>query len=256
MISGRPLVYLLILLAAWFSLLCGALWQVLRRPLARGPRTYLTVVGLGCSTMAVGALLVLHLSWLSVVSSQRLGEGGIRILALLLFWPTLAGFVLSIAGSGRMRFLGVGTCLATGFWWFFLAISAGISMGAPIARYPTRFLIPKGYVGWVKVKYGETAPPLEMSDGTYICRIPANGILATSSRLEDGWAKDEYFYYSDNDSLEALPDTGWGGGGMIWAGNVGWEQPQDGSRPMRVAQSFYVGREDQYRRSETHAPDQ
>lgn len=255
MISGRPLVYLLILLAAWFSLLCGALWKALRPPFARGPRTYLTFAGLDCSTMAVGALLVLHLSWLSVEVSQRLGEGGIRIIALLLFWPTLAGFVLSTAGSGRMRFLGVGTCLATGFWWLSLAIGAGISMGAPIARHPARFLIPRGYVGWIKVKYGETAPALELSNGTYICRVPANGILATSSHLEDGWAKDEYFYYSDDGSLEALPDTGWGGGGMIWAGNVGSTQPQDGSRPTRLAESFYVGREDQYRRGETHPPD-
>src|SRR5208282_2312961 len=148
-------------------------------------------------------------------------------------------------GAGRIRFLGLGTCLATGLWWYTLAMGSAISMGAPIARHPTRFLIPKAYIGWIKIEYGRNAPPLEMSNGKYICRIPASGVLATSSPLEEGWAKDEYFYYSDG-SPEVLPDTGWGKGGMIWAGSVTGDSPN----AKQFTQSFYVGREDQYRRNE------
>lgn len=116
-----------------------------------------------------------------------------------------------------------------------------------MARHPTKFLIPKAYIGWIKVEYGRNAPPLEMSNGRYVCRIPASGLLATSSPLEDGWAKDEYLYYSEDGSTEALRDTDWGGGGMIWAGSVAW----DPANAKQFTQSFYVGTEDQYRRNES-----
>lgn len=190
--------------------------------------------------------MALHLTWISTDLSQRLGVGTIRILALLLFWSTLAGFVLNIGGTGRIRFFGLGTCLATGLWWLTLALGSAISMAAPIARHPTRFLIPKGYIGWIKIEYGRNAPPLEVSNGKYICRIPASRALTTSSPLEEGWAKDEYFYYSEDGSTEVLPDTGWGGGGMIWAGSVSG----DSRSTKQLVETFYVGREDQYQRSE------
>ncbi len=246
MISGRLLGLVLTLLVLWFSLLCAALWRLSRVSLRdRTTRFYITVAGLICSTIAVGALLAIHLSWISVDVSQYLGAGGIKVLAMLLFWPALAGLVLSIVGSGRIRFVGIGTSLAAGLWWSALAIAAAISMGSVIARHPVRFLIPKGYVGWITIQYGENAPPLEMLHGEYICRVPISGSLATSSLLEDGWAKDEYFYYSENGRLEALSETGRGGGGMIWAGRTQIESTP--GRSKRLSERFYVGREDQYR---------
>ena len=124
-------------------------------------------------------------------------------------------------------------------------MGSAISMGVPIARHTTKFLIPKPYVGWIKIEYGRSAPPLQMSKGKYICRIPASGVLATSSPLEEGWAKDEYLYYSEDGSTEVLPDTGWGGGGMIWAGSVS----RDSASAKQFTQNFYVGREDQYHRN-------
>jgi hypothetical protein len=121
---------------------------------------------------------------------------------------------------------------------------------APIARHPVEYLIPAGYVGWVKIKHGEDAEALKMFNGKYICQIPPEGVLYTSSQLEDGWARDEYFYYADQGSLRELPNTGWGKGGMIWAGHDEW---QDTSKPGRFTESFYVGTEDQYHRNETHS---
>ena len=113
MVSGRPLVLVLILLAAWFLLLCGVAWKAYRARKSWGRRNYVTIAGVGCAAVAVGALLALHLTWMSPDLSQGLGVGTIRILALFLFWPTLAGLVLSIGGAGRIRFFGLGTCLAT-----------------------------------------------------------------------------------------------------------------------------------------------
>jgi hypothetical protein len=254
MVSGRLLGLVLILLAGWLVVLCRTLWKLLRAvPLDREPKTtrnQLTTVGIGFTTVAVAALLGIHLSWISVGVSQHFGAAAIRILSFFVFWPALAGLAFSTTGKGRIRWLGVGTSLVTGLWWLFLAFGAAMSMGAPpIARHPTKFLIPQGYVGWVKIEHGESGSPFEMSNGAYICRIPASGILKTSSSLEDGWAKDEYFYYSEDGSLRPLPDTGWGGGGMIWAENTEW-QTENGTRPTRFSENFYVGREDQYRRNE------
>src|SRR3989442_2426050 len=96
---------------------------------------------------------------------------------------------------------------------------------------------------------GKTAPPLAMVNGIYICQFPESGSVVTSSLLEEGWAKDEYFYYSGDGSIEGLPNTGWGGGGTIWAaGSTGHES----SKPGLLIERFYVGKEDQYRRNETN----
>ena len=92
----------------------------------------------------------------------------------------------------------------------------------------------------------EGAPPLNENKGAYTCRIPDSGLLNTSSALETGWAKDEYFYYSEDGSVQPLKETGWGAGGTIWAGSTESEQMADGSKPTRVAEYFYVGIEEQY----------
>jgi len=244
MLSGRPLMVVLIALSAWFLLLCGIAWKALGTRRVLGVRGYSTIAGLACAMVAVGSLIALHLSWTSADLSQHLGSEAIRLVGYFLFWPTLVGLGLSSIGAGRVRFFGLLSCLATGFWWLALATDAAISMGAPMARHPTRFLVPEGYVGWVEVEYGGNAAPLPMVNGKYTCRIPESGLVVTSSPLEEGWAKDEYYYYSNNGSLDALPESGWGGRGMIWAGS---------SAPSKSGLSterFYVGREDQYRRNE------
>lgn len=231
MINGWPLALALVFLVAWLPLLCWAIWKAVKKRKTGFGRSHLTIMGLGCGSLAVTALLGMHLSWISADISQRLGVGTIRVLSSVLFWSTITGLILNFAGSGKIRFAGVATCLATGFWWYLLAMSAAISMGPATARHPTRYLISAGYVGWVSIEYGVNGPPLEISNGFYICRIPASGVLTTSSALEEGWAKDEYFYYAEDGSLKTLPETGWGKGGMIWAGSVGLAQETDHPKP-------------------------
>jgi hypothetical protein len=246
-LDGKWLGLTLIVLLLWLAFLGRLWWGFLRQPMAdqrRLARHRVTLAGLGFSIAAVVALLLLHLTWISVSVSQHLGVTAIKVLALFLFWPTIAGFLLSAVGSGRKRFWGVGSCLITGLWWLSLATTAGISMGAPLARHPIRFLVPANYVGWIEVQYGGTAAPvLPMNKGTFICQIPPDGSLVTSSPLEQGWAKDEYFYYAQDGSISELRETGWGGGGMIWAPTVeGY-----GSAPVQLTERFYVGTEESYR---------
>jgi len=250
-LGGRWLGLALVVLVLWLAFLCRIWWGLLSQPksdLRLGVRDRFTLAGIGFSVVAVGSLLLLHLSWTSVSVSQHLGVSAIKVLSLFLFWPTLAGLLFSAAGSGRRRFFGIGSCLITGLWWFSLATTAAISMGAaPIARHPTKFLIPANYVGWVAVKYGEPkAPELQINNGRFICQIPPDGLLVTSSPLEQGWAEDEYFYYSQDGSTHALKATGWGRGGMIWGDSNEWQQTPSGFTPVQITSYFYVGPEERY----------
>jgi hypothetical protein len=122
-------------------------------------------------------------------------------------------------------------------------------------RRPSRYLIPGGFVGWVKIFYKvKDAPPLPIEDGAYLLRIPPSGVLKTSSVMEYGWATDEYFYYS-GDARRPLKVTGWDEGGMIWAGYNGSSgTAQTGQSSADVPEEnktfysgFFVGTEAEYK---------
>jgi Family of unknown function (DUF6843) len=246
--SGAWLLGSIFLLGPWFVLMLKRFLRLVAKTKSnqgRRARALLTVIGFGLSTLAVGAVLALHLTWVSPGVSQRLGINGIRILFFLIFWSALLGLLAGLPGSGKVRWLGVGSSVMMGMWLVYLAVASGIAMGPPLARQPTRFLIPNGYVGWVKVEYGESgAPPLPFVAGKYICRIPEDAELRTSSLLEYGWGRDEYAYYSSDGSERTLPVSGWGGGGMIWGGFT------SGPNGAQITESFFVGSESQFQHSQ------
>jgi hypothetical protein len=252
-LSGKLLSLAIIALVLWFAFLCRICWKMLHKPAPSGRlkiRERITIAGIGFATVAVGSLLVLHLTWVSATVSQHLGVLATKVIFMFLFWPTLAGLLFSVAGSGKTKYMGIGTSLVTGLWCFSLLMVGAISMGASIARHPIEFFIPEGYVGWVEVKYGElNAPALQLNKGTFICKIPDSGVVSTSSPLEEGWAKDEYFYYSKDDSVHPLKETGWGLGGMIWGGTDEWQETTGESKPRQVDGYFYVGTEEEYHRA-------
>lgn len=71
-------------------------------------------------------------------------------------------------------------------------------------RTPHHYYIPKGYSGWVTIKYEKPgAPPLPEKDGALEYWIPSNGILETSSKLVEGWSRDEHYWYGS--STELIP---------------------------------------------------
>lgn len=249
-LSGRWLCVALAVLALWFLLLYRTCWKALRKSALdrrRSIRERLNLAGIALATVAVGSLLVLHLTWTSVAISQHLGVLGVKIISMFIFWPTLAGLLLSTVGSGRIKYIGIGTSFVTGLWWFSFLMAGAISMGASIARHPTKFLVPEGYVGWVEVKYGElNSPALQRDSGIFICEIPDDGLLSTSSQLEAGWAKDEYFDYSKDGSVHPLKETEWGRGGMIWGGTDEWQLSTGESKPHQINAYVYIGTEEQY----------
>ena len=143
-------------------------------------------------------------------------------------------------GTRRSTQLTVGICtlalvLGGAVW---LTIDARHSI-----RRSSRFLIPEGYVGWVRVEFQvKDAPPLPVEGGEYLFKFPSSGFIRTSSPEEYGWAKDHYFYYSEK-ATRILPETGWGGGGLIW-GKINGEE--SGSQGTRKYEEFFVGTEQQF----------
>lgn len=112
-------------------------------------------------------------------------------------------------------------------------------------RIPHRYLIPDRYVGWVRIDFevrGTTEINLE--NGFRVFRIPENGNLQTSSKLTYGVALDEYYYDIGND-LRKLPHTGFGKGGMIWAGFNG---SRTEGQTTQIYEYFFVGTEEQFER--------
>jgi len=110
-------------------------------------------------------------------------------------------------------------------------------------RRSSSFLIPEGYVGWVRVEFESSgAAPVPVEDGEYIFRIPPSGLLKTSSAEQYGWAKDHY-YYESKGGVRMLSDTGQNEN-LIW-GKINCEE--SGSQGNRAYEEFFVGTEEQFK---------
>jgi hypothetical protein len=109
-------------------------------------------------------------------------------------------------------------------------------------RPPERFLIPAGYIGWVRINFRQKgAPSLPTEDGHILLKLNAKGILQTSSDPQQGHGKDEFFYYG-GDRRTLLSNAGVCKGGMIW--QVETMVDESTSTPFS---RFFIGTEDQYR---------
>jgi hypothetical protein len=109
-------------------------------------------------------------------------------------------------------------------------------------RPPERFLIPAGYTGWVRVEFRQKgAPPLPTEDGRRLLKVNAQGLLQTSSDLQPGHGKDDFFYYA-GERRTPLSNAGVCKGGMVW--QIETMVDESTSTPFT---RFFVGTEDQYR---------
>lgn len=79
----------------------------------------------------------------------------------------------------------------------------------------TRYYLPEKYAGWVCVSFNvDGAPPLPIEEGFLAAKIPANGILKTSSEPRFSPTRDEYYYYNEKGIREAK-ELQHGGGGTV-----------------------------------------
>ena len=113
-------------------------------------------------------------------------------------------------------------------------------------RPPARYLIPAGYVGWVRIEYGAAGAPPLVREGKYLLvRLAQDGTARTSSELDEGWGRDQFFYESGT-GRNTLSNAGWCKGGMIWGEITGKFVGE--TKTSSSWQKFFVGNEDQFRR--------
>src|SRR5579863_2671002 len=106
----------------------------------------------------------------------------------------------------------------------------------------SRFLIPEGYTGWIRIEFEVPgAAPLPVEGGQYIVKIPSTGMLQTSSPEQYGWADDHYYYYSAQNT-RPLPDSG--PSGLVW-GKINGEKA--GASGPRKYEEFFVGTQQQFK---------
>jgi len=82
---------------------------------------------------------------------------------------------------------------------FSLAIASFSLSGQAQQASHYSFLIPEGYVGWIRVDFEVPgAPPLTIENGFYILKFSDTGRVQTSSRdlLESWVTNDQFLYYS------------------------------------------------------------
>jgi len=89
-------------------------------------------------------------------------------------------------------------------WILYLLMQAG-TVEAP-ERTATRFILPAGFSGSVKVYYGvEGREPLPEQEGFRIVEVPPSGIVAISSEPLYGRALDQFVRLADDQTAE--PET-------------------------------------------------
>jgi len=104
-------------------------------------------------------------------------------------------------------------------------------------KLPSRYVIPKGYTGWVRVHFGEKgATPSPQSDGHQMLSIPSSGVLHTSTELRSD-RRDAQYIFSDG-----TPASLSGPHRQIWA----WSNVAAGDCG-GTYHTFFVGTREQYR---------
>lgn len=172
------------------------------------------------------ALLILTTVYAAIISFRQKPEAS----GSTLLYP---------AGAARTARLCIGivaVALLIGFiTWF--SVNAHRS-----TRRSSRFLIPDGYTGWVRVEFNVPgAPDLPVQDGQVVLKIPPDGGLRTSSPEQYGWANDSYYSYSAR-GVHRLRDSG--SDSLIW-GKINGEAY--GSSGKITYEEFFVGTKQQFK---------
>ena len=81
----------------------------------------------------------------------------------------------------------------------------------------SKFLIPEGYIGWLRVEYDVACfPSIPVEDGVRILRFAGSNVLETSSPMPEDAAERQYFSYAADGSERNLAADYRNGNGMIW----------------------------------------
>jgi hypothetical protein len=103
-----------------------------------------------------------------------------------------------------------------------------------------RFLIPEGYVGWIRVDFNiKDATPLPIEGDHLVFTIPESGYFRTPAKYMCGWPQD-YYYYSGNSRKPIDSQT------MIrWNGFASGAEPDVNKE---IADYIFIGTEAEFER--------
>jgi hypothetical protein len=123
--------------------------------------------------------------------------------------------------------------------------------GCSDRRRYSRYLIPNGYVGHVRIDFGVVgAPPLPLENEFFLLRIPSTGHLQTSTALETGSVTDEFYYVIGNQRHRIYSnDEDYPTGSpppipLVRGGSVGGEQSGNVYGP--IHEDFFIGTDKQF----------
>ena len=83
---------------------------------------------------------------------------------------------------------------------------AGILLNSCSHKLKETFLLPTGFQGRITVIFNQpNFQPIPIEYGRKIYRIPADGILITSSKFESGYIDQQYYYLDNNGNKSLIP---------------------------------------------------
>ena len=115
--------------------------------------------------------------------------------------------------------------------------------------HPYQYLIPRGYVGWIRVDFNvKAAPPLPVEGNYYVLRIPVTGHLQTSTPDAYGPLGDVYVYECGEERQRLVISQRHEASCKIW-GNFEGPATLSDATPYRF-RYFFVGPKEQYQKYE------
>jgi hypothetical protein len=206
--------------------------------------------GRGGGTPSTGASTLLRPAglWAAAVALAAFG-----LIVLMSFNPAGVGFLISSVAL----VVAAGAALRRGPRRMLALVCAGLVTPIPLIALQLvlvatdtvapdrRYEIPATYRGWVIIQE-ETpeCPPLGRDDGKLVFSIDVRGCGCISDAQPTGWSQWSYVAVAPDGGRSVLPNTNWGGGGLIWAGFSG--SATDRAHPYS---GFFVGTEDELNRS-------
>ena len=123
--------------------------------------------------------------------------------------------------------------LCRGLILLFIAPSAGCVE----RRSPSRYLIPTGFVGWIRVEYQVVNRPPLLKEGSFrLLKIPKTGVLKTSTAMESGVGANEFYYVSKDGQRQRISQSD-SPNRFIWGGKYS---------PNGSNERYFVGSKQQY----------
>jgi hypothetical protein len=108
---------------------------------------------------------------------------------------------------------------------------------------PVRFLIPRGFVGWLRLECNDqSAPPLPLEGNTRVFRFASSSVLSTSSPCPQEGSAQEYLYYAQDGAVTSVTSDYWRNNGFIWGQYSGFRGGE-----LRMY-GFFVGTEEEFQK--------